>query len=155
MIPRMAATRGTRWLSEQGVAYVAHAYEFREKGAAYAAEALAIEPERMAKSLVVRVDDRYVFALVPGSAELSLRALARAAGGKRAELAAQRDAERLTGSQVGGISPFGSRKVLPVFAVAEWLKHARVALNGGARGCIVELAVGDLVRLLEPTPIVG
>ena len=155
MILRMATTRGTRWLSEQGIAYVAHAYEFREKGAAYAAEALAIEPERMAKSLVAKVDDRYVFALVPGSEELSLRALARAAGGKRAELAAQRDAERLTGYQVGGISPFGSRKALPVFAVAGWLEHERVALNGGARGCIVELAVDDLVRLLEPTPILG
>ena len=150
----MAATRGTRFLSEQRIAYVAHDYEFREKGAAYAAEALAIEPERMAKSLVVKVDDSYVFALVPGSQELSLRALARAAGGKRAELAAQRDAERLTGYQVGGISPFGARKALPVYAVAEWLEHERVALNGGARGCIVELAVADLVRLLEPTPIV-
>lgn len=150
----MAATRGTRFLSEQGIAYVAHDYEFREKGAAYAAEALAIEPERMAKSLVVKVDDGYVFALVPGSQELSLRALARAAGGKRAELAAQRDAERLTGYQVGGISPFGARKALPVYAVAEWLEHERVALNGGARGCIVELAVADLMRLLEPTPIV-
>lgn len=153
MIAGMAATRGTRWLGDQGVAFVAHAYEFRSKGAAYAAEALAIEPERMAKSLVVRVDESFVFALVPGSQELSLRELARAAGGKRAELATQRDAERLTGYQIGGISPFGSRKALPVYAVAEWLEHELVALNGGARGCIVELAVADLIRLLEPTPI--
>ena len=140
-------------MRDAGIEHVEHRYAFTTKGAAYAAEALAIEPERMAKSLVARVDDAFVFALVPGDAELSLRSLARTAGGRRARLAELRDAERLTGYQVGGISPFGSRRALPVYAAPEWLAHDRVALNGGARGCIVELATADLVRLLDPIPM--
>ena len=97
-----------------------------------------------------QLDDGFAFALVPGDRELSLRGLARAAGSRSAALASERDAQRLTGYQIGGISPFGSRTALPVYAVAEWLARERVALNGGARGVIVELAGADVVRLLSP-----
>ena len=111
---------------------------------------LGIEPERMAKSLVVDVDGSHVFALVPAGRTLSLRELARVAGGRSAALAQERDAERLTGYLVGGISPFGARRSLPVYAEEAWLGHERVALNAGRRGAIVELASADLRRLLEP-----
>ena len=89
--------------------------------------------------------------LVPGDRELSLKALARLAGGRSAALVDARDAERLTGYNVGGISPFGARRALPVYAERSYLEHEQVALNGGARGLIVELARDDLVRVLEPT----
>ena len=72
---------------------------------------------------------------------------------RSAALASERDAQRLTGYQIGGISPFGSKTALPVYAVADWLARERVALNGGARGVIIELAGADLARLLSPTPI--
>ena len=75
----------------------------------------------------------------------------RLAGGRSAALVETRDAERLTGYRVGGISPFGARRALPVYAERTYLAHDRVALNGGARGLIVELARADLVRALEPT----
>ena len=67
--------------------------------------------------------------------------------------ASSRSAERLTGYQIGGISPFGSRTELPVYAVADWLERERIALNGGARGVILELASADLTRVLRVTPI--
>lgn len=142
-----------RALRAAGVPFEAHEYAHRVKGAAYAAEATGVDPERLAKTLVVEIDGDAVFALVPADAELGLRALARAAGGRHANLAAERDAQRLTGYTVGGISPFGSRRALPVYADRHWLEFDRVALNGGARGLIVELDRDDLVRLLEPTPI--
>jgi Cys-tRNA(Pro)/Cys-tRNA(Cys) deacylase len=145
-------TAGVRALRAAGVPFEAHEYAHRVKGASYAAEATGVEPERLAKTLVVEVDGSPVFALVPADAELGLRTLARAAGGRNAALAAERDAERLTGYTVGGISPFGSRRSLPVYADRRWLAHDRVALNGGGRGLIVELARDDLVRLVEPTP---
>jgi Cys-tRNA(Pro)/Cys-tRNA(Cys) deacylase len=139
-----------RALREHGVAFGEHRYEHRVKGAAYAAEALGLDAAMVAKTLVVQLDDGFAFALVPGDRELSLRSLARAAGARSAALASERDAQRLTGYQIGGISPFGSRSALPVYADGEWLARDRVALNGGARGVILELASADLARLLSP-----
>jgi Cys-tRNA(Pro)/Cys-tRNA(Cys) deacylase len=147
----MAATRGTTTLDRLGVAYERHPYEHVEKGAAFAASALGIEPGRLAKTLVVAVDGDPVFVLVPGDRELGLKALARLAVGRSAALVDPRDAERLTGYRIGGISPFGARRALPVYAERTYLEHDRVALNGGARGLIIELARDDLVRVLEPT----
>jgi Cys-tRNA(Pro)/Cys-tRNA(Cys) deacylase len=149
----MAVTRGMRDLREHGVAFTEHRYEHRLKGAAYAADALGLDPAMVAKTLVTELDGTFAFALVPGDRELSLRGLARAAGTRSAALASERDAQRLTGYAIGGISPFGSKTALPVYAVEDWLARERVALNGGARGVIVELASADLVRLLSPTPI--
>lgn len=149
----MSATRGTAVLDRLGVAYERHPYEHRLKGAAFAASALGIEPARLAKTLVVAVDGDPVLVLVPGDRELGLKALARLAGGRSAALVETRDAERLTGYRVGGISPFGARRALPVYAERSYLDHDRVALNGGARGLIIELARDDLMRVLEP--IVG
>jgi Cys-tRNA(Pro)/Cys-tRNA(Cys) deacylase len=149
----MAVTRGMRYLEEHGVSFDEHRYEHRVKGAAYAAEALGLAPAMLAKTLVAELDEGFAFALVPGDRELSLRGLARAAGSRSASLAGERDAQRLTGYVIGGISPFGSRSALPVFALAGWLARERVALNGGARGVILELATADLARLLSPTPI--
>lgn len=149
----MAVTRGMRALRDHGVPFEEHRYEHRVKGAVYAAEALGLSPAMLAKTLVAELDEEFAFALVPGDRELSLRGLARAAGARSASLASERDAQRLTGYAIGGISPFGSKTALPVFAVAEWLGRERVALNGGARGVILELASADLTRLLSPTPI--
>jgi Cys-tRNA(Pro)/Cys-tRNA(Cys) deacylase len=146
----MAGTRGTQVLKRAGVPFELHEYDHVVKGADFAAEALGIEPERMAKSLVVDVDGSHVFALVPAGRTLSLRELARVASGRAASLATERDAERLTGYLVGGISPFGARRPLPVYAEEAWVAHERVALNAGRRGAIVELASADLRRLLEP-----
>jgi Cys-tRNA(Pro)/Cys-tRNA(Cys) deacylase len=89
--------------------------------------------------------------LVPSDREVSLKKLAAAAGCKDAAMLAPAAAERVSGYRVGGISPFGQRKRVPVFVEAAALAHPSVVVNGGRRGLQIELAPHDLVRLLEAT----
>ena len=148
----MAATRATAILRKAGVEHRLMEYDYRSQdAAAWAAEALGIEPERMFKSLVAVAGDDHVFALLPATAELSLKKLASTAGTKHAQMAAPKDAERLTGYQVGGISPLGSRRALPVYLDASAGGFDLMCLNAGARGLIVELATADLIRLISAT----
>ena len=115
-------TLGERVLTERGVAFTSHAYDYRKKGTEAASEALGIPNGATIKTLVVKLQDgRFVFLLASGDREVSMRALARDVGAKGAELASERDAERLTGYQVGGIGPFGSRTALPVYGVRRGL----------------------------------
>ncbi|HEU0193307.1 MAG TPA: YbaK/EbsC family protein [Gaiellales bacterium] len=150
----MAATRGTTELRRAGIEHRILSYAYRAGGSAGedAARALGVPPERMLKSLVTRAGDGLVFALVPVSAELSLKKLAAAAGSKSAAMAPPADAERATGYQLGGISPLGSRRRLPVFVERAALAFPHVCVNGGGRGVIVELAAADLVALTAATP---
>jgi len=112
------------------------------------AGALGVEPERVFKTLVTVVDERPTVAVVPVGGHLSLKALARALGAKKATMADPAHAERLTGYVVGGISPFGQKRRLPVVADRSLLEHATVLVSGGRRGLQVEVAPQDLVRLL-------
>ena len=144
----VAETRGMRFLRQRRVAFDVHTYEHLEKGAEFAAAALGLPLDRFAKTLVVEAGGDPVFALMPGDRELSLKKLARAAGAKQAQLADPRDAERVTGYLVGGISPFGARRALPAFLEESLLEHERIAMNAGQRGVIIELASADVVRLL-------
>lgn len=153
----VTATRGTTWLGRAGVPFAVHVYEYGATPAGvgtavHASHALAIPVERFAKTLVAEADGDPVFVLIPGHREVSLRKLARAAGAKHAEMADPRDAERLTGYQIGGIGPFGARRSLPVYLDASLLDHAQIAVNAGRRGVILELAPADVVRLLDAVP---
>ena len=150
----MAATRGTTELRRAGIDHrvLSYAYRAGRSAGEDAARALAVDPERMLKSLVAQVGEGLVFALVPVSGELSLKKLAAAAGSKSSAMAAPADAERATGYQVGGISPLGSRRRLPVFVDRTAIAHPQVCVNGGGRGVIVELAAADLVALTGATP---
>lgn len=112
-----------------------------------AAEALGVDVARVFKTLVAQVDAALWVAVVPVPAQLDLKALAAAAGGKRATLADPAAAERATGYVVGGISPLGQRKRLPTVVDATALDHPTVFVSGGRRGLDVELAGPDLVRL--------
>lgn len=116
-----------------------------------AAEALGVAPERVFKTLLARVDGRLVVAVVPVSGSLDLKALAAAAGGKRAEMAEPAEAERSTGYVVGGISPLGQRRALPTIVDSTAADHEEVLVSGGRRGLDVALAPADLVRLTGAT----
>jgi len=146
----VAETRGTRFLRQQGVAFDLRTYRHDTKGAAFAAAALDLPLERFAKTLVADAGGP-VLVLMGGDRELSLRKLARARGVKDAAMADPRDAERLTGYGLGGIGPFGTRRVLPVLVDASLGRHERIAVNGGGRGVIVELARDELLRLTSAT----
>jgi Cys-tRNA(Pro)/Cys-tRNA(Cys) deacylase len=116
-----------------------------------AAVALGVEPGRIYKTLVATVDDRLVLAVVPVAAELDLKRLAVAVGGRRATLAEPAAAERATGSVVGGISPLASRRTLPVVLDAGAAAQATIFVSAGRRGLQLELAPADLVRLSGAT----
>ncbi len=144
----MSETRGTTALRRAGTGYRLMRYAYRaDGGAEQAAADLGVEPARMFKSLVVEAGGELVFALVAVDSWLSLKKLAAAAGAKHAAMAEPREAERVTGYQVGGISPLGSRRPLRVFLDAGAEAFPRICLNAGNRGHIVEVATADLVRL--------
>ncbi len=112
-----------------------------------AATAMGVDPARVLKTLVAEVDGRLAVGIVPVDRSLDLKALAAAAGGKRAVLAEPDAAERATGYVVGGISPLGQRRRLPAVVDASALDHPTVFVSAGRRGLEVELAPADLVRL--------
>jgi Cys-tRNA(Pro)/Cys-tRNA(Cys) deacylase len=151
-------TRALDAVRAAGVAHVVHEYEApgpvsprdRDRRPRYgldAAAALGVDPARVCKTLVASVDGRLAAAVVPVALELDLKALAAALGGRRATLAEPAEAERATGYVVGGISPLGQRRVLPVVVDASVEGLATIHVSGGRRGLQLELAPGDLVRL--------
>lgn len=117
-----------------------------------AAAALGMAPERVFKTLVTQVDGKaLVLAVVPVGGQLDPKALAVAVGAKRAALAEPALAERATGSVVGGISPLGPRRPLPVVIDESAMEHETIVVNGGRRGLQMELAPADLVRACAAT----
>jgi Cys-tRNA(Pro)/Cys-tRNA(Cys) deacylase len=123
-------------------------------GAGYgteAAAALGVPAGQLFKTLVASVDGRLTVAVVPVASQLSLKALADAAGGKRAEMAPPAEAATATGYVVGGISPIAQRRRLPVVVDATALDWATVYCSAGQRGLQVELAPADLIRATSAT----
>ena len=144
-------TRATQALEKLGVTFTLHAYDYdpdADSIGLQAAQALGVEPQRMLKTLMAEVDGKPVCAVVPSDAEVSMKKLASALGGKAAKMMRPADAERLTGYHVGGISPFGQKKRVPVAIEAAALGHATIFLNGGQRGLQIELDPGDAMKAL-------
>lgn len=154
------ATRAAAALTASGVPFELREYEVaegdeqRSLGEA-AAAALGVDATTMFKTLVALVDDAPACAVVPTSGSLSLKALAAAAGGKRARMADPADAEKWTGYVTGGISPIGQKRKLPTFLDSSALALERVHVSGGRRGLEIELAPEDLVRATEATVVEG
>jgi len=139
-------TRATQALDQLGVKFTLHAYDYdpnAESIGLQAAQALEVAPGRVLKTLMAEVDGKPVCAMVPSDSEVSMKKLAQAFGGKSAKMMRPADAERLTGYHVGGISPFGQKKRVPVAIEETALLHATVFVNGGQRGLQIELAPGD------------
>jgi len=148
----MTATPATEALRRAGLSFTPHTYGPVDETEGTYGEAIAgvlgVDPGRVFKTLVTVVEDQPTVAVVPVSGHLSLKALARARGAKRAEMADPTRAERLTGYVVGGISPFGQKRRLPVVADASLLAHPTIFVSGGRRGLQVEVVPQDLVGLL-------
>ena len=147
---RRAGTPATVALSKAGVAFDLHPYEHADGTRAFGDEAVAalgLDPGRVFKTLVARVDGTLLLAVVPVSSMLDLKALAAAAGGRRAEMAEPADAERATGYVVGGISPLGTRSRLRVVVDASALAAGRLWCSAGRRGLQMSLLSEDLVRV--------
>jgi len=112
-----------------------------------AAQALNLDPATVFKTLLAQVDGRAVVAIVPVDRMLDLKSLAKALGGKRAQMMEAVDAERLTGYVVGGISPLGQRRRSPTVLDDSAMAHPIIYVSGGRRGLDIGLAPVDLARL--------
>jgi Cys-tRNA(Pro)/Cys-tRNA(Cys) deacylase len=149
----VAATPAVRALERAGVPFSLHEYDPASTGSgahgygAVAVAALGADPAQVFKTLVARVDGALTVAVVPVSGQLDLKALASAAGGRKAARAEPADAERASGYVRGGISPLGQRKQLPTVVDDSALGFGTVLVSAGRRGLQVELIPADLVRL--------
>jgi len=145
-----AGTPATLALIRAGVAFTPHAYEHDPRASAYgleAAEKLGLDPDRVFKTLLADVDGALAVGIVPVAMQLDLKALAAAVGGKRAEMADPRVAERKTGYVVGGISPIGQKTALPTVLDESAILCETIYVSGGRRGLDLELAPDDLLAV--------
>ena len=147
-----AGTPATVALAQAGIAFTAHAYDHDPANTNFgleAATALGLDPDRVFKTLMVDVDGSLVVGIVPVTGKLDLKALAAASGGKKAEMADPKLAERRTGYVVGGISPIAqkTRHTTVLDETAEL--YDTVFVSGGRRGFDIELAPADLIRITD------
>jgi Cys-tRNA(Pro) deacylase len=148
-------TPAVRALRAAGVDYTEHLYRYEEHGGTrVSARELGIDEHAVVKTLVMETDTRApLIVLMHGDLEVSTKRLARAIGCKHVEPCKPDVANRHSGYVVGGTSPFGVRKAMPVYVERTILDLPRLYINGGARGFLVGIAPADLVRVLKPTPV--
>lgn len=150
-----SATPAVHFLRRHNVAFKEHPYRYEERGGTrVSARELGVDEHVVVKTLVMQNDAREpLIVLMHGDREVSTKQLARQIGCRSVEPCAPAVAERHTGYMVGGTSPFGTRKPLPVFIERTILDLARVYVNGGRRGFLVSLAPSEIVRVLAATPV--
>jgi Cys-tRNA(Pro) deacylase len=148
----MADTQATVFLKAHRVAYTEHEYAYVEHGGTeVSARALGVPEHEVVKTLVMQDEaGKPLIVLMHGDRKVSTKNLARQAGVKRIEPCKPEAAQRHSGYQVGGTSPFGTRKNLPVYMEGSILELPKIYLNGGRRGFLVGLAPGEIVRTLKP-----
>lgn len=150
-------TRGVRALLDQKVAFTPHFYPYIDHGGTrHAASCLNIDEHAIIKTLVMETDAKSpLIILMHGDREVSTRRLARALGVKSVAPCTVEKTERVTGYTVGGISPLGTRRALPVYAERSILTLPRLFINGGKRGFLVAVTPNDLgqVMTLEPVDV--
>jgi Cys-tRNA(Pro) deacylase len=147
----VSETPATKFLKSHGVAFSEHIYEYEEHGGtAVSARELNVPEHAVIKTLVMEDEARRAFiVLMHGDRKVSTKNLARQIGVKRAEPCTPEAANRQSGYQVGGTSPFGTRKKLPVYVEKSVLELEKIYINGGRRGYLVGIVPGELVRLLD------
>jgi Cys-tRNA(Pro) deacylase len=148
-------TLAIRLLRQHGVPFTEHPYRYEPRGGTrVSARELGVDEHVVVKTLVMQDERRQpLIVLMHGDREVSTKGLARQIGVRRVEPCDPVVAERHTGYQVGGTSPFGTRRALPVYVERTILDLPRIYINGGRRGLLVALAPADLVRVLSPTPV--
>lgn len=149
------STPATRLLRSLGVPFTEHHYRYEEHGGTrVSARELNVDEHSVVKTLVMEDDlRRPLIVLMHGDREVSTRQLARAIGARSVSPCKPEVAERHSGYLVGGTSPFGTRKPMPVFVERTVLELPSIYINGGSRGFLVGISPSDLVRVLKPTPV--
>ena len=152
---KVSETPATRFLRGHGVEYTEHVYDYVDHGGtAESARQLGVDEHAVVKTLVMQDEKgEPLIVLMHGDREVSTKNLARAIGTKSVAPCARVAAERASGYQVGGTSPFATRKAMPVYVESTILELERICINGGRRGFLVGIAPGVLVTLLGATPV--
>ena len=153
--PHVSETPATQWLKAHGVSYTEHAYDYVDHGGtAESARQLGWPEHQVIKTLVME-DERGdpLVVLMHGDRQVSTKNLARAIGVKSVQPCKPEVAQRHSGYLVGGTSPFGTRKALPVYVEASVLALERILINGGRRGLLVGLAPAVLETVLGARPV--
>ncbi len=149
------STPATRLLREKGIAYTEHPYRYEERGGTrVSARELGVDEHAVVKTLVMEDEaGAPLVVLMHGDREVSVKALARQLGRKSIAPCKPEVAQRHSGYLVGGTSPLGTRKALPVFVERTILDLPRIYVNGGSRGFLVGLAPRALAALVAATPV--
>jgi Cys-tRNA(Pro) deacylase len=153
--PHVSETPATQMLRRAGVAFTEHPYDYVDHGGtAESARQLGVPEHEVVKTLVMQ-DERGepLIVLMHGDCQVSTKALAREIGAKAVEPCRPEVAQRHSGYLVGGTSPFGTRKAMPVYVEAGVLELPRILINGGRRGFLVGIAPAVLVDLLGARPV--
>lgn len=151
----VSETPATRMLREAGVAFTEHPYEYLEHGGAlHSAQVLGFDPFHVVKTLVMQDQDaKPLIVLMHGNRKVSTKNLARQIGAKSVEPCTPEVANRHSGYLVGGTSPFGTRRQMPVYIESSILDLPRIAINGGRRGFLVQIEPAVCTQLLQARPV--
>ena len=146
------ATNAVRVLREHDVAFTHHPYDYEERGGtSVSARELGVSEHAVIKTLVMEDDAKQpMVVLMHGDREVSTKALARLCGVKTVAICAPAVADRHSGYQVGGTSPFGTRRPMPTYMERGIAALPYLYVNGGRRGYLVGMAPADLIRVLKP-----
>jgi len=149
---KIPTTQAIRQLKAGAVSFSLHPYAYEEKGGtATASAALDVTEHGVIKTLIMEEDTRNPFiVLMHGDKQVSVKALARQMGVKTVQPCTPQKAEKMTGYTVGGISPFGTRLVLPVYLEASVAELPKIYINAGKRGLLLSMKPLDLIRILHP-----
>ena len=148
-------TPATRFLRQHGIAYSSHLYAYEEHGGTrVSSRELNVDEHAVIKTLVMEDEGGSpLIVLMHGDREVSTKALARILGVKSVRPCDPKTAERHTGYRVGGTSPFGTKKPLPVYMEETIPGLPRILINAGSRGLLAEMPPSELVRVLNPAPV--
>jgi Cys-tRNA(Pro) deacylase len=151
----VSETPATAFLKANGVAYTEHPYEYLEHGGAqHSAQVLGLDPFTVVKTLIMEDEKaRPLVVLMHGNRTVSTKNLARQIGAKSVQPCKPEVANRHSGYLVGGTSPFGTRKAMPVYIEESILALPRIVLNGGRRGYLVGIDPQHCARLLGAKPV--
>ena len=151
----VSETPATQLLRRSGVVFSEHVYDYLEHGGtAESARQLGVDEHAVVKTLVMQNEKgEPLIVLMHGDRQVSTKNLARAIGTKSVEPCTPEAAERASGYQVGGTSPFATRKAMPVYVEATILELARICINGGRRGYLLGIEPRVLRELLQATPV--
>lgn len=152
---KIPSTQAIRTLKEHGIKFIPRPYKYEEKGGTeVAARELGVDEHQVVKTLVMEDENRVPFIiLMHGDKTVSTKALARDLSSKSINPCDSKVSQKYTGYMVGGTSPFGTKKGLPVYIEESILTLPKIYINAGRKGLLVEMSPSELVKFLNPKTV--